>query len=83
MATRSDALDPMEPVSIGTPATIDVELECPTCRDRTSIEVTMQTRVVKDQDGKGNAMSLRVRSAKVAHSCGQGRLGLAEGSRER
>lgn len=75
--------DEPDPAPLGTPTTIDVELECPSCHDRSMVEARLQTRVTRDQDGKGNTLALRVRAAKVSHTCGQGRLGLAEGPRER
>ena len=64
------------------PIRVLVSLECPSCGDIETIDARLQARATRDTDGNG-ALALRVRSPKVAHVCGQAKLGLIEGPRER
>lgn len=75
---------PVEPqATIHTPALMDVILVCPSCLELVTVTARFQTRMIRDQDGGGNALALRTRAAKAMHTCGQMALGLAEGARER
>lgn len=68
---------------VTTPASIPVALVCPACGQVEIVAARIQTRQIRDQEGNGNALALRTKAAKVAHTCGQMALGLVEGARER
>lgn len=87
MDAETPAMDQIYPAEPGepihTPALTDVILVCPSCHELVTVTARFQTRMVRDQDGTGNALALRTKAAKATHTCGQMALGLAEGARSR
>ena len=68
--------EPLErTIRVETPAEIDVTLVCPQCGAVESVGAKLRTRLVIDQ-GEGFARSLRARSLKLKHACGQTTLEL-------
>ena len=66
-----------ETIRIPTPAEIDVELECPQCGVIESVGAKLTTRLVVEK-GAASKLSLRTRSLRLEHVCGQGTLALLE-----
>lgn len=55
---------------IETPAEVDVELVCPSCGAVESVGAKLATRLVITR-GEASRLSLRVRSLRLEHDCGQ------------
>ena len=64
-----------EPRRVETPAEIDVVLVCPTCGVVETTGVKLTTRLVVEK-GAASRLSLRARSLRLEHTCGQATLEL-------
>jgi hypothetical protein len=64
-----------ERIRVATPAEVDVELECPTCGVVETVGAKLATRLVVER-GAASRLSLRVRSLRLEHVCGQETLAL-------
>lgn len=64
-----------ERIRIETPAEVDVVLVCPHCGVVESVGAKLATRLVVER-GQASKLSLRVRSLRLEHVCGQATLEL-------
>lgn len=64
-----------ETLRIETPAEVDVVLVCPSCSAVESVGVKLTTRLVVER-GAASKLSLRARSLRLEHVCGQATLEL-------
>lgn len=60
----------LERERVQTPAEIDVTLECPSCGVVESVGAKLTTRLIVER-GAASRLSLRVRSLRLDHVCGQ------------
>jgi hypothetical protein len=64
---------PDDRIRIETPAEVDVVLVCPACGAVESVGAKLATRLVITR-GEASRLSLRVRSLRLEHACGQATL---------